>query len=175
MAKVIRMILKNGLEKKEEILNPGNDFLIFIYMAKTRKILVDADALVALAKPGDLNHKKALITAKRLKNDILFITQLTIPEASTVISYRVSQKAAKIFLIAARERNLMGLVLNPGAIKSANEVFLAQKRKGTSWINCLNVTLIKINSFAGIFSDELNYFDALLGKITPLKIFRFLS
>lgn len=126
-------------------------------MAKIRKILVDADALIALAKPDDSNHKKALIIAKRLKNDILFITQLTIPEASTVISYRISQKAAKIFLIAMRKRNLMELVLDSEAIKLADEVFLAQKRKGTSWINCLNVALMKINSFDGIFSFDKFY------------------
>lgn len=126
-------------------------------MAKVRKVLVDADALVALAKPDDSNHKRSLIIAKKLKNDILFITQLTIPEASTVISYRVTHNAAKIFLIAARKRNLVELALSSEAIKSADEVFLAQKRKGTSWIDCLNVAVVKIHSLEGIFSFDKFY------------------
>lgn len=126
-------------------------------MAKVRKVLVDADALVALAKPDDSNHKLALKIAKKLKKDTLFITPLTIPEASTVISYRVSHKAAKIFLIAARKKNLVEVTLNSEAIKSADELFLAQKRKEISWIDCLNVAVIKIHSLEGIFSFDKFY------------------
>jgi len=126
-------------------------------MAKIRKILVDADALVALAKPDDSNHKKAFKIAKKIRNNILFITPFTIPEASTVISYRVSQRAAKIFLMAARKRNLVELALNSEAIKSADEIFLSQKRKGTSWIDCLNTAMVKINSLDGIFSFDKFY------------------
>lgn len=126
-------------------------------MAKVRRILVDADALVALAKPDDASHKSALTIAKKLKNDILFITPLSIPEAATVISYRVSQQAAKIFLMDARKRNLIELALNSEAIKAADEIFLNQKRKGTSWIDCLNVAMIKIHSLEGIFSFDKFY------------------
>ncbi|MGB9706840.1 MAG: type II toxin-antitoxin system VapC family toxin [Microgenomates group bacterium] len=126
-------------------------------MAKVRKILVDADVLVALAKPDDSNHKKALTLAKKLKNDILFITPFTIPEAATVLSYRVSHEAAKAFLSEARKRNLVELALNSEAIKSADEIFLAQKRKGTSWIDCLNAAMVKINFLDGIFSFDKFY------------------
>jgi len=126
-------------------------------MAKIRKILVDADALVALAKLDDSNHKKALIIAKRLKKDTLFITPLTIPETATVISYRVSHNSAKVFLLDARKRNLVELPLNLSEVNAADEIFLAQKRKGISWIDCLNVALIKINSFDGIFSFDKFY------------------
>jgi len=126
-------------------------------MAKAKKILVDADALVALAKPDDSNHKKALKIAKKIKHSALFITPFTIPEAATVISYRVSQKAAKTFLKAARERNLVELSLTTQAVKSADEIFLSQKRKGTSWIDCLNVTMVKIHSLDGIFSFDKFY------------------
>ena len=126
-------------------------------MAKIRKILVDADALVALAKVDDSNHKKALKIAKKLKKDTLFITPLTIPETATVISYRVSHNSAKVFLLDARKRNLVELPLNLSEVNAADSIFLAQKRKGISWIDCLNVALIKINSFDGIFSFDKFY------------------
>lgn len=125
--------------------------------AKVRKILVDADALVALAKADDSNHKRALKIATKLKKDTLFITPFTIPEVSTVISYRVSHKAARIFLLEARKKNLVELPLNFSATKSADEIFLAQKRKGTSWIDCLNAAMVKINFLDGIFSFDKFY------------------
>lgn len=126
-------------------------------MVKVKKILVDADALVALAKADDSNHKKALKIAQKLKKDTLFITPLTIPEAATVISYRVSHKEAKIFLLDTRKRNLIELPLNFSAIKAADEIFLSQTRKGVSWIDCLNIAVTKIHSLDGIFSFDKFY------------------
>lgn len=126
-------------------------------MAKARKILIDADALVALAKEDDFNHKRALKIAKLLEKDALFVTPLTIPEATTVISYRLSQKSAKLFLIEARKKNLMEFPLTLEAQKLADEIFLAQKRKGTSWIDCLNVAMVRIHSLEGIFSFDKFY------------------
>jgi len=121
------------------------------------KILVDADALVALAKEDDSNHQKAIKIAQRLKKETLCITPLTIPEAATVLSYRVSQKAARQFLKEAKERRLIELSLTPLLVQLTDEIFLKQKKKGTSWIDCLNVTTIKTHHLDGIFSFDKFY------------------
>lgn len=121
------------------------------------KILIDADALVALAKEDDSNHKKAVKIAQRLKKETLYVTALTIPEAATVLSYRVSQEAAQKFLKEARQKKLIELPLTTQASVLADEIFLKQTKKGTSWIDCLNVAIAKIHNLAGIFSFDRFY------------------
>lgn len=122
-----------------------------------KKILVDADALVALAKEDDSNHRKALKIAKSLEKDNLYLTPFTIPEVATVLSYRVSHKSAKAFLKAARKRNLLELSLTSKAKKMADNIFLDQKKKGISWIDCLNIAMIKVHKLNGIFSFDNFY------------------
>lgn len=121
------------------------------------KILVDADALVALAKEDDANHRKAVKIAQRLKKETLYVTPLTIPEAATVLSYRVSQKAAQRFLKEARQRRLIELPMMTQASLLADEIFLKQNKKGTSWIDCLNVAMAQIHNLEGIFSFDRFY------------------
>lgn len=122
-----------------------------------KKVLVDADALVALAKEDDFNHAKALKIAKRLEEDSLYITPLTIPEAATVISYHVSHQAAKNFFTEAQKRKLIELPLTFEIRRRADEIFLGQKRKGTFWIDCLNVAMVQAHSLIGIFSFDKFY------------------
>lgn len=121
------------------------------------KILVDANALVALAKEDDTNHQKAIKVATSLKRATLYVSPFTIPEAATVLSYRVSQKAAKEFLKEARKRKLVELKITPQISQLADEIFLKQRKKGISWIDCLNVALIKTYKLSGIFSFDKFY------------------
>ncbi len=124
---------------------------------KIKKILVDADALVALAKNDDSNHQKALTISKELINDKLFITPFTVPEAVTVLSYKVNQTIAKRFLNEVRKRKLIELDYNAQVENMADEIFLSQDKKGSSWIDCLNVAMVKINELDGVFSFDRFY------------------
>jgi len=121
------------------------------------KILVDADALIALAKEDDVNHAKAVKIAQSLQKETLYVTPLTIPEAVTVVSYRLSQKTASQFLKEARLRKLVELSLTSQVCFLADEIFLKQERRKTSWIDCLNVAMIKIHHLDGIFSFDKFY------------------
>src|SRR3990167_4212746 len=96
------------------------------------KFLVDADSLVALAKEDDSNHKKALQIARISSGVSLYTTPFTIPEATTVLSYKISQEAAKQFLRQARQRKLIELKLTAQITQLADAVFLQQNPKGTS-------------------------------------------
>lgn len=120
-------------------------------------ILIDADALVALVKEDDANHRKAVKIAQKIKKDSLFISPLTIPEAASVISHRVSQPAAKVFLKEARKRKLAVISLNAELEEKADEVFLDQKTKGTSWPDCLNIAIAKKYAIEAIFSFDKVY------------------
>lgn len=121
------------------------------------KILVDTDFLVALSKEDDQNHKKAENLAEKLKNSEIFITPFTIPEAVTVLSYKVSQNSAKKFLADARKRSFIELALDIPVKDLTDQIFLSQNKKGTSWIDCLNVAAIQTNKLDGILSFDKFY------------------
>jgi len=59
-----------------------------------------------------------------LRDAAVFITPFTIPEAVTVLSYKVSQKAAKEFLESVRERSFIELPLDTAVAKEADNIFL---------------------------------------------------
>jgi len=121
------------------------------------KILVDADALVALAKIDDTNHKKAVKIAKKIKNSNLYITPFTIAEAVTVLSYTVSQKAAILFLKEVRKKKLIELSTNKEIIFLTDELFSQQSKKGISWVDCLNVIMVRFYHLDKIFSFDRFY------------------
>ncbi len=120
------------------------------------KILVDTDFLIALIKIDDKNHLKAIDKVRKIKEAKVFITPFTIPETVTVLSYKVSHIAAKNFLKVARNK-LSELPLNEEIIASADKIFLSQNKKGTSWIDCLNVALIKYYKLDGILTFDKFY------------------
>jgi len=120
------------------------------------KILLDSDFLIALIKEDDKNHLNALKKLNQLKGALIFVTPFTIPETATVLSYKVSQKAAKKFLKIARKK-LTELPLNREIITLTDKIFLAQNKKKTSWIDCLNVAVIKFYKLDGILSYDKFY------------------
>ncbi|KKS79211.1 MAG: hypothetical protein UV54_C0039G0010 [Candidatus Beckwithbacteria bacterium GW2011_GWA2_43_10] len=126
-------------------------------MAKGLRILIDADAFVALVKENDSNHKKAVSTLQKIENDLIFTTPFTIPETVTVISHKMTQREAKEFLISIRNKNFTEAVLNTETVNNTDKIFLAQKVNGTSWVDCLNVAVIKIAKLNGIFSFDKFY------------------
>ena len=121
------------------------------------RLLVDADFLIALAKKDDANHRVALTEADELRDAVLFITSFTIPEAATVLSYKVSQSAARNFLKAVREKNFFELPLERRIIAEADSIFLSQNKKGVSWIDCYNVAVARIHALDAILSFDKFY------------------
>ncbi|MFH0755327.1 MAG: PIN domain-containing protein [bacterium] len=120
------------------------------------QILIDADFLIALIKKDDKNHLKSIKKLEDFKDVSVFITPFTIPETATVLSYKVSHQSAKDFLKESRKK-FTKLSSNDQIINMADEIFLAQNKKGTSWIDCLNVATIKFYDLNGIFSYDKFY------------------
>ena len=121
------------------------------------KLLLDADFLVALVKEDDANHLRAVAKAKELKEASLFVTCFTVPEAATVLSYKVSHSAAKKFLEETRKKSFLELPFDQETARAADRIFLSQSRKGTSWIDCYNAAIIKAYSLGGILSFDKFY------------------
>ena len=121
------------------------------------KILVDADALIALAKTDDDNHPKALKTGRLYRDNEICLTPYTLPEVVTVLSHKVSQSAARKYLLESESRNWQILETTPEIISRTNHFFIAQSKKGTSWVDCLNCIMVKHYHLNGIFSFDKFY------------------
>jgi predicted nucleic acid-binding protein len=148
MNKLATYLKDKSLLKKE-----GVDF--------TKDVLVDADALVALAKTNDFNHKKAVKISKNLQKkgiDYCF-SPFTIAKAATVLSYKASQQSAKKFLNLVRKINIPALELTQQHKLSADKWFLKQKVKGASYFDCYNMALLDRykNQLEAIFSFDAVY------------------
>jgi len=120
------------------------------------QLLIDTDFLIALIKEDDKNHLRSVNKLRVLKDALIFITPFTIPETVTVLSYKVSQKSAQKFLKEAREK-FVELPLNEEVIASTDKIFLTQNKKGISWIDCLNVAIVKYYKLEGILSYDKFY------------------
>ena len=124
-------------------------------------ILVDADALVALAKKDDSNHDKAMKISKTLQErGVLWIfSPFTVAESATVLSYRVSQQSAKDFLSEIRRLDIEVLSLKEDDEKLVDVWFLKQEKKGTSYFDCYNMAIMEKYKklIPGIFSFDKIY------------------
>ena len=122
-----------------------------------KKILADADFLVALAKTDDSNHSKAMKIAAKLSKTQIIISPFTIGEVVTVLSYKVSQDAAKRFLHKIRQQNITKLTLDIKTEIEADRIFLNQTKKGISWFDCYNVAIAKMYNLQDILSFDNFY------------------
>lgn len=120
---------------------------------------MDADAVVALIKRDDANHKKATNLAKQAHENgaEFFISQYTVAEVCTVLSNKVSHQAAVEFLAGLYEKNITIIRATEVGFLEAEKVFVEQKKKGTSYFDCLNVALFRQLGFDQIFSFDGMY------------------
>ncbi len=107
-------------------------------------ILLDADALIALAKQDDSNHERAIeINDQLQKRGVSYmLSPFTVAEAATVLSYKVSHQAAKKFLKQIRELDIPAFDLKEEQIKLAESWFNKQSQKGISYFDCYNMALL---------------------------------
>jgi|GEM_PF-1136749 len=126
-----------------------------------KDILVDADALVALAKKDDTNHEKALRVVDLLQEEgrLYYVSPFTVPEAATVLSYKVSHQAAKDFLKEVRKLDLQVWELPKQHQELADQWFNKQQAKGTSYFDCYNMALMEryAKQIAMIFTFDAVY------------------
>lgn len=124
-------------------------------------VLVDADALVALVKKDDSNHQKAVRISKFLQKREVFcyLSPFTVAEVATVLSYKVSHRAAKGFLREMRKIDLSVLALGDKDLSLADQWFEGQTSKGTSYFDCYNMALMERyqNQIVAIFSFDAIY------------------
>jgi len=128
----------------------------------TKKILLDADALIALINKDDSNHNRALkINQEFQKSGVSrYVSPFTIFETITVLSHKISHQIAKDFLIEVRKKDyFLTICLDEKNAILADKWFLKQTIKGISYFDCYNMALLERykNQLYGIFSFDAIY------------------
>jgi len=122
-------------------------------------VLVDSDALISLIQSDNNQHKlaKTVLLFLKEKNADQYISPFTIPEVSTMLSYRANQEIAKQFVISSQSKKLTTLEIPEEIRRKADQLFLAQTKKRTSYFDCVNLVLMELFRFDAIFSFDSIY------------------
>lgn len=128
----------------------------------TKKVLLDADALIALINKDDFSHNRALKINQELQKSGIsrYLSPFTIFETVTVLSHKISHQIAKDFLIEVRKKDyFLTLCLDEKNATLADKWFLKQTTKGISYFDCYNMALLEKykNQLDGIFSFDAIY------------------
>jgi len=124
-------------------------------------LFVDSDAFVALAKEDDSNHERAVqILGELLHANVSFLTSnYVFSETITVISQRVSHKAALLFIEEMKSPNASFLIrwVDEELEVIATEIFKNQRSKNVSFVDCTNMAIMQDDKINVIFSFDKIY------------------
>ena len=81
----------------------------------------------------------------------------TVAEAATVLSYKTTHQSAKEFLKEIRELDVPVLELPEKYEELSDDWFLKQNKKGTSYFDCYNMTLMERYKLVASFSFDSIY------------------
>lgn len=128
---------------------------------KSKLIFVDTDAFVALAKSNDTNHQKAKKALNSLlKKPVSFLTSnYVFSEAVTVISQRVGHLSAVSFINQIKNPKSIFIIkqANKEVDQLAIKIFLRQKSKNVSFVDCANMAMVNLFKIDAIFSFDKIY------------------
>jgi predicted nucleic acid-binding protein len=123
--------------------------------------LIDSDALIALMKEDDINNIRAKKIFNKVSNlDVMFImTCYVFSEVVTVLSQRVGYNIALKFIdtVKSSEGGLRVIYADRMMEDATVEVFKKQSSKNISFVDCLNIAVLKNNYANCIFSFDKVY------------------
>lgn len=128
-------------------------------MRTLNKLLVDADAFIALNDGTDANHSQALILWKVVssKDFQLVTSDPALGEAITVISQNTKLKIAIDFAEATLATNIEIVEVDAKLRKQALNIFKKQTSKNSRFTDCVNMAIMRQEKFDTIFSFDEYY------------------
>jgi len=130
------------------------------FKTQTLDVLIDADAFVALIKKNDGNHKRAEKISDFLtkKGSFFYTTNFVFSETITVLSQRVDHQTAINFIDDFKNLEEVNLVPFDEEIKEmAIKIFKNQTSKNVSFVDCINMAVLKKYRWNTIFSFDKIY------------------
>ena len=86
----------------------------------------------------------------------LVTTSMVVAETATVLSHRVGQSLARMFLEVMRWGNIPVIHIDE-ALQVALDIFSQQAKHGTSVTDCTNVAVMRRLNISGIFGFDQGY------------------
>lgn len=123
------------------------------------KILLDADALVALVNKNDSGFLWAKKTSQKItaKNYFVYLSNFAYGEALTVISMQLGLKKAMEVAEAIENSNFIIIDIEKSQREKALKKFAKQTTKNTRFTDCINMVLMEELSIKQIFSRDKHY------------------
>lgn len=123
------------------------------------KLLADSDFLFGLFVPDDFHYKRArqIWIGLVRKDSEVFVLNLTIQETATVLSHKRGQFAAVSFINKLPELKLKLIEVDMDMEKDGWKIFKTQTKKGTSFVDCINIAVMHKYKFDGILSFDEFY------------------
>lgn len=129
-------------------------------MSNATQILVDSDAFVGLLLEKDAHHERCaeLFAGIASQQVSIVTTSFVVAETATVLSHRVGQDLARVFLDEVIEQGRFPTVFVTEAMQQqALEIFKMQESRGTSMTDCVNVAIMRQLQISTIFSFDVFY------------------
>lgn len=123
------------------------------------KLLADSDFLFGLFVPDDFHYKRARQIWMDIvkKDNEVFVLSLAVQETATVLSHKIGQLTAISFVDKLPELKLKTLEIDINIEEDGWKIFKSQSKKGTSFVDCINVAAIRKYKFDGILSFDKFY------------------
>lgn len=134
----------------------GTNLLI---MVDARKILVDADAFVALANPFDSNHEKAKLHRNEISETkfLLITSDPAFGEAITVISQKTDLQTAVQFAEEILTSHVEIIEVDASLRRIALDILKKQTSKNSRFTDCINMAIMNEKGIDTIFSFDMQY------------------
>lgn len=126
-------------------------------MTSSPRVLIDSDAIFAIAVKTDAHHEKALTLQEIATRSKIFISDFVFGEAVNLLSRRVSKNLADSYIREFSEGNMYMIVATEKIIATAQDFFLRQITKDTSFVDCVNMAVAKRLGIDTIFSFDRAY------------------
>ncbi len=122
------------------------------------KYLVDSDFLVGLFLESDALHNRAKELFENInEKDILVMTSLVKMESATVVSNKAGMLYARKFVKFIEEAPLVEVFEDELSMVDGWKLFLSQTKKGSSFIDSMNLVVARKMSCKKILSFDKFY------------------
>lgn len=124
-----------------------------------QRILVDADAFVALYNANDSNHGRALKISEQINiaGTETATSYFVLSEAVTVISRRLGLSKAVSFLNEMLASKMLIFEIDDQVFLHAQKIYSCQTSKDVSFNDVINIALINQHNLDAIFSFDKHY------------------
>ena len=125
----------------------------------SKQVLVDSDAWVGYYLSNDALHKRAVAGFEQLEkaNYVPTINSQIIGEVATVLSHKSGQKIVQSFISDIENSGITIMYVDKKLHDVAMKLFLKIKFKGISYVDCINVAVIRETGIESIFAYDKFY------------------